>query len=63
MRKWEMSAVSSEPPRASADLSEPASPQPASETGQGWLADGSADFGPNEWLVDELYQRYQTDPD
>ncbi|HEY1915005.1 MAG TPA: multifunctional oxoglutarate decarboxylase/oxoglutarate dehydrogenase thiamine pyrophosphate-binding subunit/dihydrolipoyllysine-residue succinyltransferase subunit [Streptosporangiaceae bacterium] len=27
------------------------------------MADGSADFGPNEWLVDELYQRYQTDPD
>jgi len=22
----------------------------------------SADFGPNEWLVDELYQRYQADP-
>jgi 2-oxoglutarate decarboxylase len=21
-----------------------------------------ADFGPNEWLVDELYQRYQADP-
>jgi len=20
------------------------------------------DFGPNEWLVDELYQRYQADP-
>jgi 2-oxoglutarate dehydrogenase E1 component len=59
-----MSAVSSEPPRASADLSEPATAQHASdESGQGWLADGAADFGPNEWLVDELYQRYQTDPD
>src|SRR5215469_12319944 len=22
----------------------------------------AADFGPNEWLVDELYQRYQNDP-
>ena len=22
----------------------------------------NADFGPNEWLVDELYQRYQADP-
>jgi multifunctional 2-oxoglutarate metabolism enzyme len=22
----------------------------------------STDFGPNEWLVDELYQRYQADP-
>ncbi len=22
----------------------------------------STDFGPNEWLVDELYQRYQNDP-
>src|SRR6266581_5591101 len=22
----------------------------------------NTDFGPNEWLVDELYQRYQADP-
>src|SRR5262249_25423879 len=25
-------------------------------------APGRADFGPNEWLVDELYQRYLADP-
>ncbi|MGH3402829.1 MAG: 2-oxoglutarate dehydrogenase E1 subunit family protein, partial [Streptosporangiaceae bacterium] len=23
---------------------------------------GGTDFGPNQWLVDELYQRYQADP-
>ncbi|WP_414638248.1 2-oxoglutarate dehydrogenase E1 subunit family protein, partial [Actinomycetospora sp.] len=23
----------------------------------------AAQFGPNEWLVDEMYQRYLADPD
>src|SRR6516165_4866467 len=47
-----MSAVSSESPPADADLSAPsANPSTA------------GDFGANEWLVDELYQRYLTDPD
>src|SRR5215469_6639296 len=53
-----MSAVSSESPRAAADLSAPSdksSKEPAA-------APGRADFGPNEWLVDELYQRYLADP-
>src|SRR6266567_4342799 len=68
-----MSAVSSESPLAAADLSAPSattsSPQapPASPTQPGeptesGTAPGSADFGPNEWLVDELYQRYLDDP-
>jgi len=50
-----MSAVSSESPRAAADLSAP-SAEPAA------AGHGGADFGPNEWLVDELYQRYLADP-
>jgi multifunctional 2-oxoglutarate metabolism enzyme len=72
-----MSAVSSGSPRAAADLSEPSSSQPAATATavreaappgpEGTShADGaspaSADFGANEWLVDELYQRYLTDP-
>jgi len=44
-----MSAVSSESPLAAADLSAKS-------------ATRSSDFGPNEWLVDELYQRYLADP-
>ena len=43
-----MSAVSSE------------SHEPAAERGQ--PAAGQADFGANEWLVEELYQRYLADP-
>ena len=43
-----MSAVSSE------------SHEPAVEPGQ--PAAGHADFGANEWLVEELYQRYLADP-
>jgi 2-oxoglutarate decarboxylase len=69
-----MSAVSSESPRSSADLAEQANGRsgapPARPAGQDGAsqappaqADGTAtDFGPNEWLVDELYQRYQADP-
>jgi len=52
-----MSAVSSESPLAAADLSAPSAAPSESGT-----APGSADFGPNEWLVDELYQRYLDDP-
>jgi 2-oxoglutarate dehydrogenase E1 component len=44
-----MSAVSSESPLAAADTSAPS-------------ANPASDFGPNEWLVDELYQRYLADP-
>ncbi len=54
-----MSAVQGQSPRASADTTEHAvdgsGPEPhASSPG--------TDFGPNEWLVDELYQRYLADP-
>ena len=61
-----MSAVSSESPLAAADLSAP-SAHPSSQTQPGESAEpgaapGAADFGPNEWLVDELYQRYLDDP-
>jgi multifunctional 2-oxoglutarate metabolism enzyme len=58
-----MSAVSADAPESAADRTMPvngrssaeaASPPPANSAG--------TDFGPNEWLVDELYQRYQADP-
>ncbi len=60
-----MSGVTEESPRSAADLSPSAAPNPARpdraappdpEPG------GRTDFGPNEWLVDEMYQRYQADP-
>src|SRR5215470_19616493 len=60
-----MSAVSSESPHADADLSAPpANPLPAGggATESGTTSPGGADFGANEWLVDELYQRYLADP-
>src|ERR1700722_20190173 len=65
-RKKAMSAVSSESPLAAADLSAP-SATPSSQTHPDESAEpsaspASADFGPNEWLVDELYQRYLADP-
>src|SRR5258708_39653480 len=62
-RKRAMSAVSAESPRGSADLiKSPASAgeAPASPPGNG--AGAQADFGSNQWLVDELYQRYLADP-
>ncbi|MDX6343123.1 MAG: hypothetical protein QOH87_3261, partial [Trebonia sp.] len=57
-----MSAVSSESPLAAADLSAPSAhsssqTQPAESADPG-AAPASADFGANEWLVDELYERY-----
>ena len=72
-----MSAVSSESPRAAANLSEPSTPtageNPAASqqssppragegTDTGLSGPGRADFGANEWMVDELYQRYLADP-
>src|ERR1700728_1363459 len=65
-RKKAMSAVSSESPLAAADLSAP-SAHPSSQTqppdSAEWAAgSATADFGPNEWLVDELYERYLNDP-
>src|SRR5215468_11008152 len=54
-----MSAVQGQSPRASAETTEHAadgsSPEPQA-------ASPGTDFGPNEWLVDELYQRYLADP-
>ena len=61
-----MSAVSSESPLAAADLSapsaHPSSPTQPAESAEPGAAPASADFGPNEWLVDELYERYLNDP-
>ena len=61
--------MSAESPRGSADLtvSSPSDNSTASagQTGAQPPANGSptrADFGPNQWLVDELYQRYLADP-
>src|SRR5579859_5770435 len=58
-RKRAMSAVPPESPRASADPSEHTTEPSVQESKAG--AAGT-DFGPNEWLVDELYQRYLADP-
>src|SRR5215472_16451941 len=58
-----MSAVSAESPRGSADLNTSvSSPKAADEQAGNGAPAGQADFGPNQWLVDELYQRYQADP-
>jgi multifunctional 2-oxoglutarate metabolism enzyme len=65
-----MFAVSSDPPRGSADLSKSADHRPGDDgSGRNGLGQAhrpqplpDADFGPNEWLVDELYQRYLADP-
>lgn len=54
-----MSAVPPEPPRASAEPTEPASDRTEAKVPP---APGGTDFGANEWLVDELYQRYLADP-
>jgi hypothetical protein len=54
-----MSAVPPEPPRASVEPTEPASDR---ADGKAPPVPASTDFGPNEWLVDELYQRYLDDP-
>jgi 2-oxoglutarate decarboxylase len=58
-----MSAVSSGSPRATADLTTQfanGSDHGSDETHE--AVEAGADFGPNQWLVDELYQRYQADP-
>ncbi|HSR84827.1 MAG TPA: multifunctional oxoglutarate decarboxylase/oxoglutarate dehydrogenase thiamine pyrophosphate-binding subunit/dihydrolipoyllysine-residue succinyltransferase subunit [Streptosporangiaceae bacterium] len=55
--------MSAESPRGSADLSTSvSSPTAAGEQPPNGAPGGQADFGPNQWLVDELYQRYQADP-
>ena len=69
--KEAMSAVSPDPPRGSADLNKSADHRPG-EDGSGGNSPGQAHrghaqpgagFGANEWLVDELYQRYLADPE
>jgi 2-oxoglutarate dehydrogenase E1 component len=67
-----MSAVSSGSPQGSAEVREPeasrapgSAHQPNNASHQGSTHDpgaGQADFGANEWLVEELYQRYLADP-
>src|ERR1019366_1779860 len=60
-----MSAVSSESPRAGADLAEAERNHSTDAAVPDHPSDGppaAKDFGPNEWLVDELYQRYLADP-
>src|SRR5213080_4124480 len=54
-RKRAMSAVPGQSPRPSADSTEQSSDRAAQPA-------AGPDFGPNEWLVDELYQRYLADP-
>src|SRR4029077_20166591 len=48
-----MPAVSSESHEPAGKPGQPAAPEPSA---------GQADFGANEWLVEELYQRYLSDP-
>jgi 2-oxoglutarate dehydrogenase E1 component len=66
-----MSAVSSDPPRPSADRTTQADHRRSNGTSgtadppdrlQAHEPHRDADFGPNEWLVDELYRRYLDDP-
>ena len=62
-----MSAVSAEFSHASASISsQPSGADGSDSQGKdarpGTVLTPSTDFGPNEWLVDELYQRYQADP-
>src|SRR5215470_8772123 len=58
-RKRAMSAVPPELPRASADPTEHTTEQSGPESQAG---SAGTDFGANEWLVDEMYQRYLADP-
>src|ERR1700691_1854830 len=58
-----MSSVSADAPESAADLTAPANGSRRAPAGAASGANSaSTDFGPNEWLVDELYQRYQADP-
>ena len=63
-----MSAVSSKTPLAAADPSAPSVTSWSTGTGragdptEAGATPANADFGTNEWLVDELYQQYLADP-
>jgi 2-oxoglutarate dehydrogenase E1 component len=63
-----MSAVSSKTPLAAADPSAPSRTSSSAANGragdptEAGATPANADFGTNEWLVDELYQQYLADP-
>jgi 2-oxoglutarate dehydrogenase E1 component len=61
-----MFAVPSGSPRASADLNVQQADRASASESNGKdpaaAAGPDTDFGANQWLVDELYQRYQADP-
>jgi len=63
-----MSAVSSKTPLAAADPSAPSATSSSAGAGrageptEAGATPANADFGTNEWLVDELYQQYLADP-
>src|SRR6202050_2310117 len=58
-----MSSVSADAPESAADLTAPANgSRGAPADAASGANSASTDFGPNEWMVDELYQRYQADP-
>jgi multifunctional 2-oxoglutarate metabolism enzyme len=57
-----MSAVSAESRESAGDLTAQPNGRSNQEAAAGPADSASTDFGPNEWLVDELYQRYQADP-
>jgi 2-oxoglutarate dehydrogenase N-terminus len=67
-RKKAMSAVSSKTPLAAADPSAPSATSSSAGVGRAGeptepgATPANADFGTNEWLVDELYQQYLDDP-
>src|ERR1700751_1276335 len=54
-----MSAVSSGSPQDNAEVRDP---EGSHQPGSAQPPSGAANFGANEWLVEELYQRYLADP-
>jgi multifunctional 2-oxoglutarate metabolism enzyme len=57
-----MSAVSAESRESPGGLTVQPNGRSNQEAAAGPADSARTDFGPNEWLVDELYQRYQADP-
>ena len=57
-----MSAVSSGSPQGSAPTLEPGASDEPGRSREPVSAASQADFGANEWLVEELYQKYLADP-
>ncbi len=52
-----------DPGRSGRDQGDDGERRAGPEVRAGTVLTAGTDFGPNEWLVDELYQRYQADPD